>query len=544
MSNNQGKIQKKNINNHGVNEQNGTGRSDRENEQLQSSRENKSGHEYKKDPDPNKFPIAAQSAEISAEVKHLMEENSELRQFNQKIKGDFNEFRKTCERTINDKIQTINDQNQTINEQNQTINDHLQTINYQRSEFSKAYQALQNDHNGLKALYTKEDKEWKKEKKAFNQEISELQQKNNDLESMIERFNEAYKKLAIELNNKDTSYQTQNRNWEIERLKNKETTENLQNEVISLKAEAAQFQSALGNARNVRWDDEDVNNSVNLNKDIKALQNSLREFTQLKGKAYIVKESGVKQLFNKYNSKANIEHKPSISAALQRLTIETILNDYAKYINTRSSTKSNAEDNSLERQLLIYNETITKIIENFAETRAKNDEMVRITGIKIRQAVYAMLGNSGFGKKNHKFVADTKYNLLDTLMNYRTIVTHEKRKEQDERAGDITLSVTRIFKFRLLAQEPIATFRWFENGDQLNETLMEWVSNGEDDSDMVVDICAFPAIGVNLDDPNKWQIYMRAKVVICNKSEVSQEKNEGLLGKLISYSSAVKKSIF
>ncbi|CAG8646603.1 11626_t:CDS:2 [Ambispora gerdemannii] len=51
------------------------------------------------------------------------------------------------------------------------------------------------------------------------------------------------------------------------------------NKELQLQTESAQFQSALGNARNVRWDDEDVNNSVNLNSDIKTLQTSLREFT-------------------------------------------------------------------------------------------------------------------------------------------------------------------------------------------------------------------------------------------------------------------------
>ncbi|CAG8618653.1 2381_t:CDS:1, partial [Ambispora leptoticha] len=468
--------------------------------------------------------LKAESAQLEIE-KLTIELNKKdilYQILNRNLENERSKSKETIENLQNEVI-SLKAESTQLESEIEKFNEEYKKLTIEINNKDTFYQILNRESERLKNKETIEN---------LQNEVISLKAESAKLESEIEKFNQKYKKLTIEINKKDTLYQ----NWESERLKNKETIENLQSEVVFLKAESAQFQPALGGAKNVRWD-EDVNNSVNFNKDIKELQNSLCEFTQLKVKAYIVKESGVKQLFNKYNSKANIEHKPSISAALQRLTIETILNDYAKYINTRSSTKSNAEDNSLERQLLIYNETITKIIENFAETRAKNDEMVRITGIKIRQAVYAMLGNSGFGKKNHRFFAAAKYNLLNTLTYCRTIVPYEKRKEQEERAGDIILSVTRIFMFRLLAHEPIATIRWFENGDQLNENLMEWVSNGEDVSDMVVDICAFPAIGVNLEDPEKRQIYIKAKVVICNKLD--------LIGQLLyTYSKMVKKSIF
>ncbi|CAG8652088.1 10133_t:CDS:2, partial [Ambispora leptoticha] len=387
-------------------------------------------------------------------------------------------------------------------------------------KFNEEYKKLIIEINNKDTLYQILNRESERLKNKeiienLQNEVVSLKAESAKLESEIEKFNQKYNKLTIKKNGKGTLYQ----NWESEHLKNKETIENLQSEVVSLKAESAQFQPALGGAKNVRWD-ENVNNSVNLNKDIKALQNSLCKFTKLREDVYHVKDSGVRQLFNKYNSKANITNEPSISAALQRLTIETILNEYNKY--TRNPKRSNADANLLERQFLTYYEEIAKIIKNFVETRAGNDEMVRIIGIKIRQAVYAVLENCGFGKKNHRFVADTKYNLLNRLANCRTIVAHEKHKEQDENAEDIILNVTRIFMFRLLAQEPIVTYRWFENGEQLNEFLMEWVSNGEDVSDMVVDICAFPVIGINLDNPEKRQIYVKAKVLICNKSVLSQ----------------------
>ncbi|CAG8778534.1 12837_t:CDS:1, partial [Ambispora leptoticha] len=105
--------------------------------------------------------------------------------------------------------------------------------NNQKSEFMKVYQALQNEHNILKDLYHKEEKDWKNERKVYQEAILNFQL----------RTNEENKKLTIELNKKDLLYQTHRQNWENERLKNKEIIEDLQNKVISLKTESAQLES-------------------------------------------------------------------------------------------------------------------------------------------------------------------------------------------------------------------------------------------------------------------------------------------------------------
>ncbi|CAG8676075.1 3998_t:CDS:2, partial [Ambispora gerdemannii] len=427
---------------------------------------------------PQTHPTTTQNVKVSAEVQQILDQKE---YFDQKELSD-------------------------LAEKDQKISGLVELYENTKAQFIDAYCEFQNNNQVLQTNIT-------------NLENLYQEEANEKL-----RIQQAYDELKSK---NDEAYKT----WESEHLKNQKQIKNLLNENSSLRAESAQFQSALGNARNVRWDDEDVNNSVNLNSDIKTLQTSLREFTQLKGGAYSLKEQSIKQLFAKYKSKGNIEHKLSISVALQRLTIETILDEYDKYV--RASTKVITEDFSLERQLLTSNETFTKIIEDFVITRAGNDETIRITGIKISQAIYAMLGNHGFEKKDHQFVASTKHQLLTALQTYRLIKLPEKQKEQEDRAEEITLSVIRILKFRLLAQEPPAIFQWFENGDKLDEALMEWVSTGEDESNMVVDICAFPAIC----DSKTRQSYIKAKVSICNKSEEKKESFLERIGNRISLGS-------
>ncbi|CAG8489912.1 11250_t:CDS:2 [Ambispora gerdemannii] len=348
--------------------------------------------------------------------------------------------------------------------------------------------------------------------------------KNHD--QLIEEHEELkinVRRLAIELQNKEEIWEQNNKNNQ-EIINNlNEKVGFLSQEVESFKSEATQYQSAFGdviNVMNVRWDNENPNNPVNLAKDIFKLQEVLYGLTFLKGKAYVIDEHEIQLLFNRLKTQTSIKHKPSVSAALQRLTIKKIINEYDEYFNRRRFPYNSPNNETLERRLVMCVNQLTDVVKEFNSIREAND----ITDIKIRQEIYAMLGNRGFGDKGHPFLNDSKKALLKMWEKFRLIPNSTISKEQEDRVEEIILGVIRIFNFRLLTQEPIATFRWFENGDPLDETLMEWVSTGEDETKMVVDICAFPAIGIYLVDPTKCQVYTKAKVQICNIPNVPQER--------------------
>ncbi|CAG8588367.1 9796_t:CDS:2 [Ambispora gerdemannii] len=358
----------------------------------------------------------------------------------------------------------------------------------------------------------------------------ELLKNHNQIRSVYDQLIKENKELKIVAEKNTIELQNKKETWEQDNKKNQEIIKNLNVEVESLKLEAIQYQSALGNAINVRWDDEDPNNSVNITKDIRKLQDALSDFTFLKGKAYVINKYNIQQLFNIMKTRADVAHKPSVSAALQHLAVKKITKYYSEQMQDRNRIYYSNDNKTLEKRLVSCVDNLAQMVKEFTETREGSDNITGITEIKVRQEIYAMLGNRGFGYKGCRFIYDLKRGLLKTLDNYRSISDKNISKEQEDRAEEIVLSVIRIFSFRLLTQEPSAAFRWFENGEPLNETLMEWVSTGEDETNMVVDICAFPAIGVYLDDPTKWQIYTKAKVQICNSTKKpSNVPQEGII---------------
>ncbi|CAG8684119.1 2313_t:CDS:1 [Ambispora leptoticha] len=422
-------------------------------------------------------------------------------------------FAEENEKTIQE-IRILRENNQKLQ---QVINNFKENNWYNHyHQMKQAYEMKSQDYTKLHTSYEDLRKTYMQIRTAYDQLVKESKEHKINAE-----------KYSVELQNQKES-------WEQDEKKYLSSINILNDEIESLKLETIHYQSALGNAINVRWDDEDSNNSVNLTKDIRNLQEVLREFTFLKGKAYLVNKPKIQQILNIMNSKADIDHKPSISAVLQHLTIKKILKFYDDYIQERNRSVYNHNDNSiLESRLVICAENLINLVKDFTNTREGDDNITGITEIKIRQEIYAMLGNRGFGQKGNQIMKELKRQLLKLLEHYRSITEHTVKKEQENRAEEIVLGFTRILNFRLLTQEPVATIRWFEHGEPLNEILMEWVSTDEDETNMVVDICAFPAIGVYLNDPTKWQIYIKAKVQICSESNNPQKKPETLVDRAI-----------
>ncbi|CAB4434905.1 unnamed protein product [Rhizophagus irregularis] len=99
------------------------------------------------------------------------------------------------------------------------------------------------------------------------------------------------------------------------------------------------------------------------------------------------------------------------------------------------------------------------MIKKFSETRVGNDEVSKVTAIKIRQQVYQLLGNRG-------------KNLNEIMNQYRQINDVDRRNEVEKLAQTLIRDVLRIFWFRLMIQEPIPEIKFFESNDKINPDLM------------------------------------------------------------------------
>jgi myosin heavy subunit len=422
-----------------------------------------------------------------------------------------------------------------------------------------------------------------------NSSLSEvLKQKSKDLNSMIEKFNKISdqnkelqnenKKLKVDNYNllrekqnveqdfaeAKASYETKIRDLELKlqaqkthdqaeeiitslqnQLSNKENDiRDLKQRNINLKSEASRYQSALGDVMNVRFDNDDQNNPVQLKQDILSLQRTLESYvTNLKGKIDInVKEVNV--LIKQYGcqremSQENLD-KPFIKAVLQRKVIQQIF-DFSK--NYRKYKNGNIF--SLESDIDSKTTELSNMVKKFLETRVGNDEISvsKVAPTKIRQQVYQLLGNRGFsdiitsqGTQIHNFIYLSSKNLNEIMNQYRQINDVDKKNEVEKLAQTLIRDVLRIFWFRLMVQEPIPEIKFFESNDKVNPDLMtgRWDDDGFDE--ICVDLCYFPLIGRDLN--SNYKVITPSKIIsrsINNKLDLNgeedgQSKNDGNIG--------------
>ncbi|CAB4437251.1 unnamed protein product [Rhizophagus irregularis] len=299
---------------------------------------------------------------------------------------------------------------------------------------------------------------------------------------------------------------------------------------IKLRDEAAKYQCALGAATNFRLPDNDKNNSVIFTDDIKSLQNSLEEYiTKCKGS--IITEIdilGVQNLLKKYGSQTiiTIDQKPIIKAVLKRHVMEKIFEYAYGYFN-------NPNTRDIEVIMFRKCKDIVNLAIDFAELRDGVDETTKSFPIKLRQQLYATLGNRGFNhvinKNNHnqKFLHDfikRNQSFLNKEINkYRKLNPENKKeiKEIEDMAGDIIRKVVTLFWFRLKVQEPVADKFWFKNMDKIDPNTMEGKWEDNDIDNIVVDICYFPLIA----NSSTRQIYTPAKVLHMHKNNLTNVDN-------------------
>ena len=83
--------------------------------------------------------------------------------------------------------------------------------------------------------------------------------------------------------------------------------------------------------------------------------------------------------------------------------------------------------------------------------------------------------------------------------------------------NDIIRQVINIFFFRLKVQEPVAEWKFFENGTSINTIMMDASLDKSSLEEMYVDVCAFPVIGSNLceadEEDENLKVIFKARII-------------------------------
>ncbi|CAG8440559.1 18340_t:CDS:2 [Rhizophagus irregularis] len=253
-----------------------------------------------------------------------------------------------------------------------------------------------------------------------------------------------------------------------------------------LKDEASKYQSALGAATNLQLSDSDTNNPVALKNDMLKLQDLLEDYiTTCKGNVEI-NINEIQKLLKRYKSNSVItkdqkDQKPLIKAVLQRHVIEEIFDYGEKYFNF--DNLQNYKEYGCGAETYLYNRIydLIQLAEVIAEKRDGVDDITRVLPIKLRQEVFAALGNRGFNKViankkgtfPHEFISRYQDILNREINKYRKLKDPGKKQEIEDMAGEIIRKVITLFWFRLEVQEPIAEYIWFDYNDNINHSYME-----------------------------------------------------------------------
>nr|CAG8492681.1 14805_t:CDS:2 [Entrophospora candida] len=350
---------------------------------------------------------------------------------------------------------------------------------------------LSNGQRIIKALYDKKtaslNAEKEKERLSFNEKIRKLEkEKESNNDKLLQYKNYADNKISeleADIHNKVVMIEA------IEKLKKENSID----------------QSALNF--------QDENNSAQLSTDINSLQNNLERYvTTLKGNIKIDNDK-IQELYGKYNlGTQNLTDKILMKSVLQHHVLEKTLECVDNYLEIKDDDDPNGPYNQ-EKYIVYYTNKLIFLLEKFYNDHFKQDNnVIKAILTKIRQQVYGILGEFGFSevtcenKKNqhvHPFMLLVTQQLNQLMSGYRYIKDDTKRKNVENMAGDLIKDIVRIFKFRLLAQEPKCEAHWFKNNVKINTQVMKGRWHDDCLDDCVVDICYFPLIGSGLNDLSK-----------------------------------------
>ncbi|CAG8622563.1 2439_t:CDS:1, partial [Ambispora leptoticha] len=276
------------------------------------------------------------------------------------------------------RIKSLEKENKRILDKSSVLQTRSENLSQEIIQLSSENRKLVHEIHDLKSRLENR----KRENSFLENECSRLSNECSKLSGDCNRLSNECNRLSNEYNQLSSESQAENQQLKMERDMWMQRSgsadllaQNLSNENRLLKIEATKYQSALGKAMNIRFDDNDNNSTVNLIKDITELQHTLRYFSQLKGKDIKINEENALNLLQQYDCQCDDpqQNKPMLSAVLQRHILEKILNEAAEFFQPNDSNnddKKDCEDNKLEKYV-VNNEVV---IDNNLEKNSDNNE--------------------------------------------------------------------------------------------------------------------------------------------------------------------------
>ncbi|CAG8479866.1 8651_t:CDS:2 [Paraglomus occultum] len=303
----------------------------------------------------------------------------------------------------------------------------------------------------------------------------------------------------------------------------------LRKEMQKLKEEASAYQSALGSATNIRWSDDDSNNSVQLTKAINDLQHLLSDLCKVKGASVKINEEAAAELLRQYKCETKMTDKrpkPVLSACLQRLVLETIFSHIDAFINGSLEIATNGRqppDEDLEASIISTTSHLVSLVSQFSSSRKGTDQLTTITPIKIRQQIYAILGSRAFVNSSHPFIKNLTDDLVTTMSRYRVLTLEGRKKEEAMmEVHDLIQQAIHLY-FGFHAQEPVPDFKFFfESGEKLTPSMMAGPWSEDEVENLEVEICSFPL--VRIADTNR--VLSKAQVIPRGKNGMDELDEE------------------
>ncbi|CAG8547916.1 15915_t:CDS:2 [Acaulospora colombiana] len=388
-------------------------------------------------------------------------------------------------------------------------------------------------------------KKYKKQNGILEKEKEDLLAQNYNLRIQVDQARNSIDELVSRIESEKRRYQQRANNSDLE-------IQDLKRQIMQLKTEASQLQSRLGSATSVHWGDNDANNSVQLKNTISGIQSELEELTSVKGKEIVINEENATQLFQQYRCTmrtGEAKAKVVLSAVLQRLILETLFFHLNRYLlqsdasnlrqkiqsqlppanqqasprqhnpvkpNPRSSSlglpHALEQNNNLEVEITATMISLCDLLSQLTESRQGSDDVSRVTPIKIRQQIYAILGTRGFCKEGHPFIEKLSNIILETLGKYRQFKSEERNLEARKKTIELVREIVHLY-FRLKALEPAPEFNEFiEAGSSIQNNVMDGSWDDDSTEDLEVEVCYFPIISVKNKD-NTRKVLCKGQVI-------------------------------
>nr|CAG8513515.1 6072_t:CDS:2 [Entrophospora candida] len=399
----------------------------------------------------------------------LLKENKDLETEKENYKFDLTKYREILEPTYNEKNRKLKEKNKIITQEKEFYFDNF--TKYQK-EIEPKYKEKINSLTQDLSNCERELLQCKEAEIAYNSMIIDLKERHNydrerinNLEKDLKQSKDYAEKKTIEL---ETDVRSKAVMIEaIEKL-NRE----LQVESANIKKEVPSYHFCLSD-------------SVQLSADINSLQDKLERYvTTLKGSIKI-DNNKIQGLYGKYNlDTQNLTDKVLMKSVLQRHVLEKIFEYIDNYLEIKEDDDPNHPNNQ-EKYIMYHANKLIFLLDKFYNNHFKEDN------------------NNTKKQYMHPFVVFGAKNLNQLMTGYRYIKDDTKRKSVENFAENLIKDVVRIFKFRLLVQEPKCETLWFKDDEKINIQFMKGQWGDDCLDDYVVDICYFPLIGTELNDSSK-----------------------------------------